>query len=104
MVGIIPDMEEEWAAASGGDVVVRPGGRVDRLLQATTALARTLGTDNLAPIVAATVSEAQRLVEARVIVLLLEERGSLVVAGVAGDALPRRIPCASPPTAPRGGW
>jgi signal transduction histidine kinase len=79
-------MEEERGAAPTADVVVRPGGRVDRLLQATTALARTLGTENLDPIVDVTVGEAQRLVDARMIVLLLEDRGSLAVAAVAGNA------------------
>ena len=76
-------MEEERAA---GRVTVRPKGRVDRLLQATSALADTLGADSLEPVSRATVEQARRLVHARLVLLLLEDRNTLVVSAVAGNA------------------
>jgi len=59
--------------------------RMERLLEATAALAHTLGAETLDPIANATVAQARRLVESRVVLLLLEERRHLVVAAAAGE-------------------
>jgi signal transduction histidine kinase len=83
-VGIIPDMGEEGALRSvpGGDA--QDERLIERLLEATSALAHTLGAETLDPIADATVTQAQRLVDARTVLLLLDERRHLVVAASVG--------------------
>jgi signal transduction histidine kinase len=75
-------MEESRAP---GGVDLRTGSRMDRLVDATAALAHTLGAETLDPIAKATVAQAQALVEARAVLLLLEERGNLVAGARAGE-------------------
>ena len=58
---------------------------MDRLVDATAALAHTLGAETLDPVAKATVAQARALVEARGVLLLLEERGNLVAAARAGE-------------------
>lgn len=81
MAGIIVEMGKERSAESAD----RAERGVDRLLQATSALADTLGSGSLDPIAAATAEQAMRLVDARSLLLLLEDGGCLVVAAAAGE-------------------
>jgi signal transduction histidine kinase len=78
-------MGEEPAAETPPGTKGRDEGRMERLLQATAALAHTLGAETLDPIAKATVRQARDLVEARIVLLLLEERGNLVLAAAAGE-------------------
>ncbi len=75
-------MEESRALA---DADRRPRKRMDRLVDATAALVHTLGAETLDPIAKATAAQARALVEARAVVLLLEERGNLVAAARTGE-------------------
>jgi signal transduction histidine kinase len=59
---------------------------VARLQQATAVLGQSLGSDSLAPVAAVTAEQAKRLVNARTLLLLLEDGGCLLVAAAAGDA------------------
>jgi signal transduction histidine kinase len=81
-------MGKERARGSGPGAGVYDERRMERLLDATAALAQTLGADTLDPIAKAAVRQAQRLVEARIVLLCLEERGHLVVAGATGEVAP----------------
>ena len=85
MRGIITDMEQERRdPVEDGPSAAREG-RLERLLGATSELTSALGHESLEPIAAAIVEQARHLVPARALLLLLEERDSLVVAGAAGD-------------------
>jgi signal transduction histidine kinase len=81
-------MGEERALRSGPGADAENERLMERLLDATSALAHTLGAETLDPIARATVTQAQRLVEARTVLLLLEERRHLVVAGAIGEVAP----------------
>jgi signal transduction histidine kinase len=78
-------MAEERALSSLPGADGADESRMERLLEATAALAHTLGAETLDPIANATAAQAQRLVESRVVLLLLEERRHLVVAAAAGE-------------------
>jgi signal transduction histidine kinase len=80
-------MGEEGALRSGPAAEGQDERLMERLLEATAALAHTLGAETLDPIAKATVTQAQRLVDARRVLLLLEERRHLVVAAVVGADL-----------------
>ena len=82
MAGIIVDMGEERSA----EPPQRAERGVDRLQHATAALGQSLGSDSLEPVAAVTAEQAKRLVNARTLLLLLEDAGCLVVAAAAGDA------------------
>jgi len=84
-VGIIPQMGEERALQSVPGADAQGERRMERLLDATAALAHALGAETLDPIARETVAQAQRLVEARVALLLIEESRHLVVAAATGD-------------------
>lgn len=84
-MGIIHDMEEEGSAQSVAGADSRDERRMERLLHATAALAHTLGAETLEPIAKAIAAQARTLVDAGALLLLLEERGDLVVAAAAGD-------------------
>ena len=73
------------AAEEHPDTADRGERGVDRLLQATSALADTLGSASLQPVAAATAQQAKRLVSARALLLMLEDAGCLMVAATAGE-------------------
>jgi len=88
-VGIIHYMGEERALQTVPGAAAQDERLMERLLEATAALAHTLGAETLDPIAKATVNQAQRLVEARTVLLLLVERRHLVVAATAGEVGPK---------------
>jgi len=94
---IIPHMTEESALGSVPGAGAPDESRMERLLEATAALAHTLGAETLDPIANATVAQARRLVESRLVLLLLEERRHLVVAAAAGE-VPAEVGAIREPT------
>ena len=81
-------MGEERVPQSGPGADSEHERLMQRLLDATAALAATLGADTLDPIAKAAVKQAQRLVEARTVLLCLEERRHLVVAAASWEVPP----------------
>ena len=81
-------MGEERAPSPGPGADSEHERLMQRLLDATAALAATLGADTLDPIAKAAANQARRLVAARVVLLCLEERRHLVVAATAGEVAP----------------
>jgi signal transduction histidine kinase len=77
-------MGDERSFVPGAETSALSESRLERLLSATAELTRTLGHDNIEPIAGSIVKEARGLVDARALLLLIEERDSLVVAAAAG--------------------
>ncbi len=78
-------MEEERPAPAKDGTSALSERRLERLLGATSELTSTLGHESLEPIAAAIVEQARDLVHARALLLLLEERDTLVATGAAGE-------------------
>ena len=78
-------MSEERSVRPPADADARDERRMERLLQATAALAHTLGAETVEPIAREIVAQARELVGARVLLLLLEDRGKLATVAAAGE-------------------